>query len=117
MPCPGDGLLIRFPDERKQQVFVEDTADGQALRVWSVARPALDAAESAFADESVHLAGLGPQPRERSGRLQGRRAGRLIGEAWVPTAGLDADEWRVYVNAVAQACDRTEYLLSGRDEA
>ena len=39
-------------------------------------------------------------------KVDGR--GRLIGEAWVPIAGLDADEWRVYVNAVAQACDRTE---------
>jgi hypothetical protein len=117
LPRSGDGLLIRFPDERKQQVFVEETADGLALRVWSVAGRPSAVTASGLADENVHLKAW---VRNRSSDLVGFKVdgrGRLIGEAWVPVAGLDADEWRVYVTAVAQTCDRTEYLLSGRDEA
>ncbi len=47
-------------------------------------------------------------------KIDGR--GRLVGEAWVPVAGLDAEEWALYVGTVARTCDRVEYLLSGRDE-
>lgn len=43
------------------------------------------------------------------------RRGRLIGEAWVPAAGLDTDEWIFYVRTVAEACDRLEFVLTGRD--
>ena len=100
----GDGFLVALGDGRQQQVFVE-AADEQALRLWSVAGAPSRVAAAAIG-ESVHLVGF---------KIDGR--GRLIGEAWVHMAGLDAAEWRVYVTAVAQACDRTEYLLSGRDEA
>jgi hypothetical protein len=109
-----EGLLVRFPDERQQQVFV-DAADPSALRVWSVAAsPSRVAAASA--QESAHLLAW---RRNRASDLVGFKVdgrGRLIGEAWVPVAGLEPGEWRLYVTAVAQACDRAEYLLSGRDE-
>jgi hypothetical protein len=39
-------------------------------------------------------------------KIDGR--GRLVGEAWVPPAGLNREEWSVYVRAVARACDRVE---------
>ena len=42
--------------------------------------------------------------------------GRLVGETWVPLAGLHAGEWATYVRALAWSCDRLEYLLTGRDE-
>jgi hypothetical protein len=109
-----EGLLIRFPDKRQQRVFV-DAGDPSALRVWSVASsPSRVAAASP--NESAHLVAW---RRNRASDLVGFKVdgrGRLIGEAWVPVAGLDPGEWRPYVTAVAQACDRTEYLLSGRDE-
>lgn len=111
----GDGLVVDLPGERRQDVFV-DTSDALALRVWSVAASPSRAAAAVGSDESVHLlAWLRNRASDLVGfKIDGR--GRLIGEAWVPTAGLDAGEWRVYVTAVGQACDRTEYLLSGRDE-
>jgi hypothetical protein len=111
-----DGLVIQFPDSRHQQVFV-DARDPQALRVWSVAASPSRVTAAVGRGESVHLLAW---RRNRASDLVGFKVdgrGRLIGEAWVPTAGLDAGEWRTYVTAVAQACDRTEYLLSGRDEA
>ena len=43
------------------------------------------------------------------------RRGRLVGEAWVPKPGLDADEFLLYVRRVAEECDRFEYILTGRD--
>lgn len=111
----GDGLVVAVPGDRHQEVFVE-AGDAQALRVWSVAASP-SRVQAAASGESVHLLAW---RRNRASDLVGFKIhgrGRLIGEAWVPTAGLDADEWRVYVTAVARACDRTEYLLTGRDEA
>jgi hypothetical protein len=42
---------------------------------------------------------------------------RIIGEAIVTLDdGLDEEEWKVGVLAIAQASDRREYLVTGRDE-
>jgi hypothetical protein len=110
-----DGLLVQFADGRKQEVFVEDR-QADALRVWSIAGRPARVGEAARDEDSIHAVAWA---RNRSSDLVGFKIdgrGRLIGEAWVPLAGLEADEWRVYVLAVARACDRTEYLLSGRDD-
>jgi hypothetical protein len=112
----GETLIVTLPGDRRQEVFVE-TGDDQALRVWSFAASPSRVAAAVPPDESSHLLAW---RRNRASDLVGYKVdgrGRLIGEAWVPTAGLDADEWRVYVTAVAQGCDRTEYLLGGKDEA
>ena len=56
--------------------------------------------------------------RNRSTRLVGFKIDsrdRLIGEAWVPKAGLTGVEFRAYVRAVAAECDRFEYELTGKD--
>lgn len=107
----GDVIEVRFHDERRQQVLVED-ANPTLLRVWSVAaRPAM---LQEIGDPDLYAWG-----RNRLSDLVGFKTdgrGRLVGEAWVPTDGLDAGEWGVYVRAVAFACDRVEYLLSGKDE-
>ena len=108
----GDAISVRLEGERGQQVFVED-ANPALLRVWSVAaRPAM----LQQLEEGPDLYAWG---RNRLSDLVGFKTdsrGRLIGEAWVPTEGLDAGEGAVYVRAVALACDRVEYLLSGKDE-
>jgi hypothetical protein len=57
--------------------------------------------------------------RNRSTKLVGFKIdakNRLIGEAWVPKAGLSASEFGVYVRAVAAECDRFEYQLTGSDK-
>lgn len=43
------------------------------------------------------------------------RRGRLVGESWVPAAGLEPDEWGFYVRTLATACDRLEFVLTGSD--
>ncbi len=41
--------------------------------------------------------------------------GRLLGEAWMPKAGLTRDEFLLYVKRVADECDLFEYHLTGKD--
>ena len=56
--------------------------------------------------------------RNRATQLVGFRVdrqGRLRAEAWVPKAGLTAEEFQLYVRRVAAESDRFEYLLTGRD--
>lgn len=106
-------VVVAFEDQRTQTVYVDESDEcGPCLRIWSVAARA-----SVFHDaaEARHYA----WERNRHSDLVGLktdRRGRLIGEAWVPTAGLGPTEWAVYVRTVAATCDRLEYLLTNRDE-
>jgi hypothetical protein len=107
-----DVIVVALGDGRSQRVVVEETEAGDSVRLWSVAvRP------SALSEQDdPHLFAW---DRNRSSDLVGFKVdgrARLIGEAWVPTVGLEAAEWVTYVRAVAVACDRIEYLLTGRDE-
>ena len=129
-PCERDGVdsglrrdddhgvvRVRLTGDREQILFVEPAEDGESLHVWSVvARPALvRLAQDRSGFESPHLVAW---TRNRSSDLVGFKLdsrGRLVGEAWIPSAGLDADEWRSWLHAVATGCDRLEYLLSGKD--
>lgn len=47
--------------------------------------------------------------------LHDDRRGRLVGEAWVPKAGLTGHEFQLYVRHLAVEADRFEYRLTGRD--
>jgi hypothetical protein len=40
---------------------------------------------------------------------------RLVGEAWVPKAGLDENEFLLYVRRLAEECDLFEFHLTGKD--
>jgi hypothetical protein len=108
----GETLLVPFEDDRRQVVLVDEEGDG-TLRLWSVvARPA---ALRAFDSADVEA-----WRRNRFSELVGfsiDRRGRMIGESWVPTAGLSSDEWGYLVRNLARACDRFEYLLTGRDDS
>lgn len=113
LPIDGSAIKVRFADERGHTVYVDNsTLEGDAVRVWAVAaRPS--AVEGMSEPESFAAF------RNRRSDVVGfklDRKGRLIGEAWIPADGLDAEEWGVYVRAVAQACDWLEYQLTGRDE-
>lgn len=105
----GDAVEVRFDDERRHRVQVHD--EGDALRLVAVvARPAVVLA----LDSPALLAWR----RNRSTQLVGFRLderGRLVGESWVPRAGLTGEELAFYVQRVAAECDRLEYLLTGRD--
>jgi hypothetical protein len=123
----GDEIAVTFRDERQHRVFVDDSAsDGRALRVWAVAAPRAAVESAADAAAAANKRGLGAADlvyllawdRNRTSDLVGYKIdkkGRLIGEAWVPMAGLDAAEWAIYVRTLAWSCDRVEYLLTGRD--
>lgn len=108
----ADTIEIRFADDREQTVYVEEHRDG-SFRLWSII-----AWPSALRDLSTpHSAAW---YRNRLTEFVGftlDRNGRMIGEAWVPPAQITADEWAFYVTNLARACDRYEYLLTGRDEA
>ena len=43
------------------------------------------------------------------------KQGRLVGESWVPKAGLVGDEFLVYLRTLARECDRFEFQLTGED--
>lgn len=109
----GDELVVTFTDGRQHRVAVEERPDRQELRLSAVAaRPSMLPADA----EGPHVAAW---KRNRFSDLVGFKIdgrGRLVGEAWVPVVGLDAEEWALYVGMVARTCDRVEYLLSGRDE-
>jgi hypothetical protein len=96
----------------RQRIYVDEAADG-SIRLWSVvAGPAaLRELEEPYLDA---------WRRNRVTELVGftiDQRGRMIGETWVPTAGLTSEEWKIYVMALATACDRFEYLVTGKDEA
>ncbi len=108
----AEGLRVRV-GERQQAVLVEEPEGEPAeLRVFSFAGPPR---ASAGYDPLDLLAWERNRASDIVGfKLDGR--GRLIGEAWVPTVGLNAEEWGFYIRTVAEACDRLEYLLTGREE-
>jgi hypothetical protein len=41
--------------------------------------------------------------------------GRMIGEAWIPTAGLTPEEFLLSLQTVATECDRFEFQITGED--
>lgn len=108
----GDSIEIRFADGRGQTVFVESQED-HSIRLWSiVARPS--------ALRELDSPQLGAWHRNRLSEFVGfsiDRYGRMIGEAWVPPGDITVDEWQFHVANLARACDRYEFLLTGRDEA
>ncbi len=109
----GERILVALGERRQQVNVAWDSASG-ICRLWSVAVPAAAARSlEVGADEFAWN-------RNRKSDLVGFRVDareRVIGEALVPVdEGLDVDEWRVWVLAVAQGSDRLEYLVTGRDE-
>lgn len=104
----ADGA-IRVPcgNERSQTVFVEPHEE--AIRLCSNVVPRRHAP---------------PQPELTTWKMNRYRElvsfkvverGRIIGEVWLPDIGITVDEWRIAIRTLAMACDRLEYLWTGRD--
>lgn len=105
-------ITFNLAQDRRQRVHIEDDREDGYIKIWSVA------AKSSALKEIQEEPELFAWRRNRLSDLVGFKIdskGRLIGEAWVPTAGLCAEEWGLYVKALAQSCDRLEYLLTGKD--
>lgn len=105
----GDGVGVMASNERRHRISVSETAETYEL-MGIVARPA--------AIESIPDVPLRAWRRNRGTQLVGfriDRKGRLVGEAWIPKAGLDREEFLLYLRRVAAACDLFEYHVTGTD--
>ena len=105
----GDAIEITLGRGRQHRVDVEIKSDAIELRAV-VARRAVVAEQ-----ENPALAAWN---RNCGSSLVGFRIderGRLVGESWVPGAGLTGDEFLVYVREIAMACDLFEFQLTGKD--
>ncbi len=105
----GDVIRVACGENRFQEAHVDDSQPGM-IRLWS--RVATRAQISLERPEIE--AWLINRYRELVGFKIAER-GTIIGEAWVPTIDLTADEWSMYVHTLAKACDRLEFLWTGRD--
>ncbi len=100
---------VRFRDERSHRVTVTDEGDAYLISGFVVRQ----AVTASIPDLPVRA-----WVRNRTTQLVGFRIDRrqrLVGEAWLPKAGLTPEEFRLYLRLVAAECDRFEYLLTGRD--
>jgi hypothetical protein len=105
----GDTATVTFANDRKHIIRIEE-ADRE-YRVWAIiARQSIVAEQD---DLQLRIWQRNHGSKLVSYRIDGK--GRLIGEAWIPKAGLTEDEFRLYARTVAAECDRLEYLLTGRD--
>ncbi len=104
------GVEVQFDNGRKQQVEVEDQGDVFLVRSIVARRGSL---------EGVPDVALLAWVRNRSLSLVGFRLderGRMIGEAWIPKAGLVDEEFQLIVRHVAAEADRFEFQLTGQDQ-
>jgi len=105
----GDEVEVRFPDERGHRVRVEYT--GEAFRLVGVV--ARRAVVEPLENITLRLWRLNRVTQVVGFRVDERE--RILGEAWVPKAGLSEAEFVSCLRQVAAGCDRLEYLLTGRD--
>ena len=94
-----------------RQHRVNVSAEGDSIELTSVV------ARRSVVEQSKDTA-IAAWQRNRGASLVGFRidkGGRLVGEAWVPGAGLTADEFQFYLRSTAAACDLFEFQLTGKD--
>jgi len=100
---------VKCNGERWQRVAVEDQGDAYMISAYVVRQ----AVVSSLPDVPIQA-----WLRNRALMLVGfriDRQGRLMGEAWIPKAGLEAEEFQLYVRMLATECDRFEYALTGKN--
>lgn len=100
---------VQFGDGRRHRVTVKDEGDAYIISGFVVRRAVVPLIPDLPVQAWI---------RNRVTQLVGFRIDqrfRLVGEAWVPKAGLTSEEFQLYLRTVASECDRFEYLLTGRD--
>ena len=105
----GEAVVVTLGRGRQHRVDVESKSDAVELRAVVARRAVVDEQENPA---------LAAWHRNRAVSLVGFRLderGRLVGESWVPGAGLTAPEFLVYVRGIATACDLFEFHLTGKD--
>lgn len=111
----GDYITVALEGGSTQAIEISPNAAGTALRARSIiARRSTVAAAS---PESSPLRYA--WERNRLSDLLGFTVdghGRLIGESWIPLAGLEPEEFALYVNELARVSDWHEFRLAGKDE-
>jgi hypothetical protein len=108
----GDEIEVRLPGGTRQVITVSE--QGDALHCTSVIAGPKTVAAAAEPDSPLRYA----WSRNRLSDLVGFRLDsdkRLIGEAWIPIAGLTAEEIGVYLHELARVCDWHELRLTGVD--
>jgi hypothetical protein len=102
-------VLIKLGDDRSHRVRVSESEDEFVLHAFVVRRSVV---------ASIPDLPLRVWQRNRVMSMMGFRIdkhGRLVGEAWVPKAGLTNSEFQQYLRHLAVEADRFEYELTGRD--
>lgn len=105
----GSAIVVALGRSRQHRVEVAFQEDAIELRAIVARRAAIEGRET------LELAAW---KRNRAASLVGFRLderGRMLGEAWVPTAGLTPAEFQLYVRTLAAACDLFEFQLTGAD--
>lgn len=110
LEADGEQIRVRFADGRSHLVRVEDLADAFHLEGTVLRRSEVEAQP----EISVRTWLMNRRSGLVGFKIDSRR--RLVGTAWVPTAGLTASEFCTYVREVAKECDRLEFALTGRDQ-
>ena len=105
----GEVIDVMTTETRRHRIVVRDMPDvfeltGVVIRTSAVEK---------IPDVSLRI-----WRRNRATELIGFKVdqkGRLVGEAWIPKAGLSRDEFLFYVKHFASECDLFEYHLTGQD--
>jgi hypothetical protein len=104
-------VIVVFDNGRQQIVRVRDGGEYYELSTIIVKRGKL---------EGIADVALRAWKRNRLTRLVGFRVderGHLVGDAWMPKAGIQAAEFLLVLRRLAAESDRFEYLLTGTDVA
>lgn len=105
----ADDVVVALGRGRQHRLQVRPTPD--ALELSGIV------ARRAVADR-IEDSSLAAWQRNRASSVAGFRIddrGRLVGEAWVPLAGLTREDFLFYARSLAVACDSFEFQLTGRD--
>ena len=105
----GNKIRVQLGNHRYHHVEINDTGDALELK-------AIVARRGAIID--IENLAIRVWCRNRGAQLLGFKIdkhGHLIGETWIPKAGLTLEELHLYIIKVALESDRFEYLLTGKD--
>lgn len=105
----GSAVIVSLDQARTQRVAIDASDD--AIELTSVV------ARRSVVEQWDDTA-IAAWQRNRGASLVGFRidkAGKLVGESWVPGPGLTTDEFQFYLRSIAAACDLFEYQLTGTD--